>query len=100
MGVSERLRELDNRVLKMDRRQAELATEAGWRRQASRWRWMAAFAALFLGVGSVTLIFGIGSLASLVPLGGSLAFQAGRLKAEDDRLNQRGALERLRPPGL
>ena len=100
MSVGDRLRDLDNRVLKMDRRAAELRTEAGWRRQAARWRWLAALAAVLLAVPFVSAAFGYEYLYSLMPLGGVLAFQAGLLKAEDDRLNQRGPMERLRPPGL
>ena len=100
MRVGERLRNLDNRVLKMDRRAAELRTEAGWRRMAARWRWMAALAAVFLGVPYLAAAFGLETLHALAPVGGVLAFQAGLLKGEDDRLCRRGPLERQRPPGL
>jgi hypothetical protein len=99
MSISDRLRSLDDRVLKMDRRAAELRTEAGWRRMAAHWRWMAGLAALFLGVPCMAAAFGFGSLYTLAPVGGVLAFQAGLLKGEDDRLHRRGPLERQRPLG-
>ena len=94
--MRQRLRRLNDRVLRLN----ELSTEAGWRRNAARWRWTATLATLCLGVGCVTLVLGYGGLAALIPVGGSLAFNAGRLKAEDDRLNKRGRFERARPPGL
>jgi hypothetical protein len=61
---------------------------------------MAAFAAVFLVVPFLSAPFGVQSLYTLAPVGGVLAFQAGLLKGEDDRLNRRGPLERQRPPGL
>lgn len=98
--LSERLRRLDNRVLRVDERRAALRTEAGWRQQAARWRRQAVCSALLLGIPSIASVFGFNSLFTLIPLGGVFAFHAGMLKAEDDRLNERGPLERMRPPGL
>jgi hypothetical protein len=98
--LSQRLRDLDDRVLQMDRREAELRTGPGWRKHAARWRYLAAVAALFIGLALFGDLFREGSYAGLILLGASFAFQAGMLKAEDDRLNRRGPLERLRPPGL
>jgi hypothetical protein len=100
MGVGERLRRLDDRVLRLDRRAAELRTEQGWRRYAARWRWMAGLAVVLLATPFVAGLFDQVSLTSLIPLGGIVAFQAGAMKAEDDRLHRRGPVEQLRPPGL
>jgi hypothetical protein len=44
-------------------------------------------------------VLGLHLLVGLVGLGGVLAFQAGMLKAEDDRLHRRG-MYRYLPPGL
>jgi hypothetical protein len=98
--LSERLRRLDNRVLGMDERMATLGTVDGWRRYAARWRWMTALATSMLAVPFIVGVFGYDSLFGFIAMGGVLAFQAGKMKAEDDRLNRRGPLERLRPPGL
>jgi hypothetical protein len=61
---------------------------------------MAALAALFLLVPFIAAAFGDLFFYGLIPMGGILAFQAGRLKAEHDRLNRSGHFERMRPPGL
>ncbi len=94
------MRSLDNRVLGMDKRMAALGTVDGWRRYVGRGRWLAALATFMLVVPFIAGVFGYDSLFGFIPMGGVLAFQAGKMKAEDDRLNHRGPLERLRPPGL
>jgi hypothetical protein len=99
--LAQRLRDLDNRVLGMDKRMAEMRTEAGWRKNAARWRLLAVIAALMIGTAYVRGLFADdGSFAGLTLFGGVMAFQAGMLKAEDDRLNKRGQMSKLRPPGL
>jgi len=98
--LQQRLRDLDNRVLRVDQRAAQLRTEAGWRRFAARWTWWAGFAAVLLGAAQLGVLFAPNLFTGLISFGGMLAFQAGRLKAEDDRLNGRGKFNSLRPPGL
>jgi hypothetical protein len=97
--IAQRLRDLDNRVLGYDKRVALLRTEEGWRKTASRWRLLAVLAVLELAVVVVSVVFDTGSFVALVGLGGITAFQAGSLKAEDDRLHGRG-MYRYLPPGL
>jgi hypothetical protein len=100
VGVTQRLRELDNRVLKLDAQQAKIRTEAGWREMAAGWRWMSVVAGLLLLFSLVTASFGYGNFGAFGVAGGVLAFRAGQLKAEDDRLYGRGFLNRARPPGV
>jgi hypothetical protein len=100
MRVIERLRDLDNRVLKLDVREAELRTEAGWRRMAARWPWTAGGAGALLLASSIATLFDSRGVNGLAVMALVLAFHAGQLKAEDDRLNGRGFMNRRRPPGV
>lgn len=97
--LAQRLRDLDNRVLGMDKRMANLRTEEGWRRNAARWWVFAALSAAGLLVSYVSGFLHQSSFSGLVLFGGLMAFHAGSLKAEDDRLHRRGAYRYL-PPGL
>ncbi|MDT7572893.1 MAG: hypothetical protein QOE05_3067 [Actinomycetota bacterium] len=97
--IGQRLRDLDNRVLGADRRTALLRTEAGWRKAAGRWKLLAAVAIAELALVAVFEAFFDGPLPGMLFVGGYLAFQAGMLKAEDDRLHGRG-MYRYLPPGL
>jgi hypothetical protein len=97
--IAQRLRDLDRRVLGEDKRIALLRTEAGWRKSAARWRVLAGVAVLELGLGLFSVWFDHDSLVAFVIVGAVLAFQAGMLKAEDDRLHGRG-MYRYLPPGL
>ena len=100
MSVMSRMRDLD--------RKAGLYSQPSqeqWRRAAARWRWLLAVA-----VAQVVAVVVAGFLNPTVSAGMSavavtavaLAFQAGRLKAEHDRLHGRddviGGMRR--PPGL
>jgi hypothetical protein len=100
MRVTQRLRALDNRVLKIDAKEAELRTEVGWRKMAGRWPWMAGGAGGFLLAGSIAASFGSGGFSGFGVAALALAFHSGQLKAEDDRLNGRGFMNRKRPPGV
>jgi hypothetical protein len=97
--IAQRLRDLDNRVLHLDEKQAALRTEEGWRKNVRRWKLLATIAAADAALVVIFGLFGDGSVAGLAIAGLGLAFQAGMLKAEDDRLHQRG-MYKYKPPGL
>ncbi len=93
--IKKRLRALDNRAFRLDQRMAQLRTEEGWRKNARRWSLLAGIAAVMLGTAQLSGLLAHDVFAGLIGVGGTMAFQAGRLKAEDDRLNGRGQLNRL-----
>ncbi|MDT7537208.1 MAG: hypothetical protein QOI82_793 [Actinomycetota bacterium] len=97
--IAQRLRDLDNRVLGYDKRMARLRTEEGWRKNVSRWRWLLAGAVVEISVGLLSGRFDDSPLLVFVGMGAVMAFQAGMLKAEDDRLHRRG-MYRYLPPGV
>ena len=95
--VSQRLRELDRRVL----REQDLRTVDGWRKEMSRWRWSLASAG---ALGTLVVILGLFDedrivAAALMPQVVLTVFRAGQQKVEHDRINGRGrVLGRHRPP--
>jgi hypothetical protein len=65
-----------------------LCTESGRRKHAARWRYWAAVATLSLGLAYVSAWRDQSVFAGGIIIGGVLAYRAGMLKAEHDRLNQ------------
>lgn len=95
--VSQRLRELDRRVL----REQDLRTVDGWRKEMSRWRWSLASAGA-LGTLAVLGLFDGNRIvgAALMPQVVLTAFRAGQQKVEHDRVSGSGrVLGGHRPPG-
>lgn len=100
MTVIDRLREFDRKA-----GFGSQTTEDQWRRTAKRWPWLLLAAALqmlsIVVMGLLNAPAGVAaSWLGFVALG--LAFQAGRLKAEDDRLQGRDGVigGQRRPSGL
>jgi hypothetical protein len=96
--ISQRLRELDRRVL----REQKLNTAEGWLKTMSRWR-LQLGTSIFLGAVEVFNIF-VGnplSSAMLVPLLLLTAFQAGAIRTEYERCLGKGTfMGRERPTCL
>ncbi len=101
MSALQSLRTLDKRVLPEPQKSPE-----AWRKMASRWWFLLVFAALLLAVASVqvavtgTAAARVMVLVGLGPMAVFCGYQAGRHKAEDDRLNGRDSMAKFRPPGV
>jgi hypothetical protein len=97
--ISQCLRDLDRRVLG----EQNLSTVEGWTKAVSRWRWTLGVS-IFLSVVTLPLeLLGDSRLSPFVvlPMIVSLAFRAGGMKAEHDRiLGVDQVMGRTRPAGL
>jgi hypothetical protein len=92
--LMQRLRELDRKVLRDDVRR----TPEQWQRFVRRWWWpLAGLAVAIVGDLAVRSAVGGYGNAGLPLLCVLFAFQAGRLKAEHDRLEGRDPFARIRP---
>ena len=83
-GLGERLRELDRRA-----GYGRMPTTEEWRRGVRRWRWLVAVAVAQITALVAALIFVAPLSTSFAPVAFValwLTFRAGKLKAEEDRL--------------
>ena len=87
-GLGERLRELDRKA-----GYGRQPTAEEWRRGIRRWRWLIAVAIAQVTTVVAALVFVAPISLSFAPVAFValwLAFRAGKLKAEEDRLEGRG----------
>ena len=82
-------------------REDKVSTPDEWRRIMARWPWLLGLALVEVAIGAAMVVvdrsFGVPSLGLVAVV---LAFQAGQMKAEHDRLRGRDrVLGRRRPPG-
>src|SRR5687768_10267254 len=96
--LSQRLRELDRRVL----RESSLTDAAGWTKAMSQWKLQLGMACFLAAM----IVFNVAagntwSSALLLPTVLFLAFQAGRMHAEYERATgKRTFMGKVRPPGI
>ena len=96
--LSQRLRELDRRVL----REAALSDAAGWTRAMSRWKLQLGVGVLLAAVVAMNMLLGNAwSGLVLLPMVLISTFQAGRMHAEYERaLGKPTFMGKARPPGV
>jgi hypothetical protein len=97
-SVSQRLRELDRKVL----REEKLQDADGWRKAMSRWRWMLGSTVFMTGVVAFNVLVGNKpSSIILLPMIVLTAFQAGRVRTEHERCQGSTTfMGKRRPQGL